>query len=166
MKISSVQLLEDWHLRLRFVQFAHYESAKSFEHLNYWIGVPAALFSAFVGTSVFASIGKTVDARFQIVVGLVSVLTTVLSSVQTFLRFSEKAENHRVAAARYGALRREVEEILTVGENITKDIITPLRREIDKLAEEAPHIPSRIWSRRKGVVKEDKENSVGLFNDQ
>jgi len=163
MQLSSDQLLKDWYLRLRFVQFAHYESAKAFEHLNYWIGIPTVFSSAFVGTSVFASLGKSVDTKFQIVVGLVSILTAVLSSLQTFLRFSERAEKHRIAAARSGALRRELEEILIMGETITKEITTCLRKEINRLSEEAPHIPARIWSRRKEVLEEDKKNSVGFF---
>jgi hypothetical protein len=165
MKTSSQNLLIDWYRRVRIVQFCHYESAKYFEHMNYWIGMPAVFLSTLVGTSVFASLGESIDKRFQILVGLVSVLSAALSGIQTFLRFSEKAEKHRMAAARYGALRREIEEILTVGENLTKEISTPLRQDIDRLSEEAPHIPEKIWSRRKELIKEDKENFVGLFNN-
>ena len=165
MKTPSQNLLTDWYRRVRIVQFCHYESAKSFERMNYWMGIPAVFLSTFVGTSVFATLGESIDKRFQIFVGLMSVSTAVLSGIQTFLRFSEKAEKHRMAAARYGALRREIEEILTMGEDLTKEISSPLRQDIDRLSEEAPHIPDKIWSKRKELIKEDKENFVGLFND-
>ncbi len=163
MRISTEELLGDWYRRLRFSQFAHYESAKSFEHLNYQIGIPVVVLSAFVGTSVFASLGKVTDEKLQILIGLTSVVTAALASIQTFLRFSERAEKHRIAAAKYGALRRKIEELLAMAGDVTKDATTALRKDMDRLSEEAPHIPERIWSRRQEVIEEDRANSVGLF---
>jgi hypothetical protein len=39
-----------------------------------------------------------------------------------------------------------------------------LRQRIDRLAEEAPQIPHRIWAQRHRVTKEDKDSLVGLLN--
>ncbi len=147
MVISKEELLQAWYRRMRESQFSHYEVAKSLEGFNYWLGLPSILLSTFVGTSVFAALGRTVDSRLQIFVGLVSVAAAMLSGVQTFLRFSERAEKHRSVAARYGALRREIEEILACGGEIPGERLTGLREKIDKLAEEAPSISSRIWTR-------------------
>lgn len=167
MNLSPEELLQDWYLRLRFAQYSHYEAAKSFDRMNYWLGVPVVIFSTFVGTSVFANIGEKVsNDNLKILLGLVSVLAATLSGIQTFLRFSERAEKHRVAAAKYGALRRQIEEILCSTDAVTRDIIAALRQEIDRLAEETPHIPERIWARRQEVLQKDKISSVGLLSKE
>lgn len=165
MAASTEELLEDWYRRLRYAQYAHYEAAKAFDCMNYWLGIPVVVLSTFVGTSVFASLGKLVDATVQISIGLISVLAATLASLQTFLRFSERAEKHRVAASKYGALRREIEELLATGGPIPPEAITPLRLGIDRLAEDAPHVPNRIWSKRQTVLEEDRANLVGLLRD-
>ena len=159
-------LLTDWYRRIRFAQFAHYEAAKSYDRMNYGLGIPVVILSTFVGTSVFANIVSTVDARFQILIGLVSVVAASLASLQTFFRFSEKAEKHRTAASKYGALRREIEEIMVLcNQEELKDSISNLRSRLDKLSEEAPHIPHQIWAKRKTVLKDDRENLIGLLNE-
>ncbi|MGJ3247656.1 MAG: SLATT domain-containing protein [Elainellaceae cyanobacterium] len=163
---TTEELLRDWYRRLRFAQFVHYEAAKMFERLNYWLGIPIVVLSTFVGTSVFANIGKLIDTRVQISIGLISVSAATLASLQTFLKFSERAERHRIAASKYGALRREVEEILATADDLTQETITPLRQKIDRLAEEAPHVPDKIWAKRKNVLKEDRDNLVGLPRDK
>jgi len=104
------QLLNDWYYRVRESQFSHYGAARYYGKFHYYIGIPAVILSGIVGTSVFASLGKQADPTYTIIIGLVSVLITVLSSLQTFLRFSERAEKHRIAGARYGAIRREIEQ--------------------------------------------------------
>ncbi|NJL46670.1 MAG: DUF4231 domain-containing protein [Leptolyngbyaceae cyanobacterium SM2_5_2] len=163
--MTAENLLSDWYRRIRFAQFAHYEAAKSYDRMNYGLGIPVVVLSTFVGTSVFANIGSTVDATFQILIGLVSVVAATLASLQTFFRFSEKAEKHRAAASKYGALRREIEEIMVLRSQADlKDAIPSLRSKVDRLSEEAPHIPHRIWARRKTVLKEDQENFIGLLD--
>ena len=167
MAASTDILLEDWYRRLRYAQFAHYEAAKAFDRMNYWLGIPAVVLSTLVGTSVFASLGEAqVDQRVQITIGLTSVLAATLAGLQTFLRFSERAEKHRITASKYGALRREIEEILSTGDSVTRDAITLLRQHIDRLAEEAPHVPHRIWSRRQDVLKDDASNLVGTLHNR
>ncbi|MBD2023793.1 SLATT domain-containing protein [Leptolyngbya sp. FACHB-711] len=145
MSTSTEELLEAWYRRLRESQFSHYEAAKAFERMNYWLGIPSVMLSTVLGTSIFATIGESVNTNVQILFGLVSVVAAVLTGLQTFLRFSERSEKHRAIAARYGSLRREIEELSAVGENFTREMITPLRESIDRLAEEAPNVPERIW---------------------
>jgi hypothetical protein len=60
---TKEELLRDWFRRLRESQFAHYESGKSYEHYNYRLGIPVVVLSTIVGTSVFASLGKSTFHR-------------------------------------------------------------------------------------------------------
>ncbi len=162
MVISVDQLLADWYQRIRFVQFCHYEAAKLYDRLNYALGIPVIGLSTLVGSSVFSQMGQSIEHWFQVGIGLTSFLAAVLASLQTFFKFSEKSERHRIAAAKYGALRREIEEILATHPQPDREVVNTLRQKLDRLADEAPPIPDRIWSRRQQVLTEDKQRSVGL----
>ncbi|HYW20003.1 MAG TPA: SLATT domain-containing protein [Nodularia sp. (in: cyanobacteria)] len=166
MATSPEELLISWYQRLRESQFSHYEAAKTFERINYWLGIPSVILSTIVGTSIFATIGESVDTKAQIMVGLVSVVAAALAGLQTFLRFSERAEKHRAVAARYGALRREIEEFLSVGESITRESLTPVRQSIDRLAEEAPNVPSKIWTKTQKALISDTARFLNDGNNQ
>ena len=96
---TSVQpLLEQWLRRARENQLQHWESARHYENLNYSLGIPVVVLSTTVGTTVFATLQKQVRLSVQVTVGAVSVLAAVLAGLQTFLRFSERAERHRSVA--------------------------------------------------------------------
>lgn len=60
------------------------------------------------------------------------------------MRLANRAEEHRVAGAKYGAIRREIEEILTYKSmtgNISLDNISEIRATLDRLATEVPATP-------------------------
>ena len=61
MAISTEDLLRSWFRRMLQSQVSHYETARALESYNYWLGLPAILFATFVGTSVFAALGRLVD---------------------------------------------------------------------------------------------------------
>jgi hypothetical protein len=77
------QLLLRWLRNCLRAQIGNYEAAGLFTRRNYWLGVPAVLLSAAVGTSVFAALGKNVDPLIQMAVGAVSVLAAVLRAPNT-----------------------------------------------------------------------------------
>lgn len=150
---NAKELLEKWLKRLRESQFAHYEAAKTLGQSSYALGIPALILSTLVGTSLFASIGKSLEPSTQILVGITSVLAAVLGALQTFLGFSDRAAKHRAIASRYGAARRRIEEILAVrGDAIPPDEISNLRKEIDSISEEAPNVSDKIWERTKNKL--------------
>jgi hypothetical protein len=159
-------MLENWYHRVRESQLSHYEAANIFESMNYWLGIPSIILSTILGTSIFATLGKSVDIIVQILFGLVSVIAAVLTGLQTFLRFSERSEKHRTIAARYGSLRRQIEELLSLEDSITKEVITPLRESIDRLAEEAPNIPERIWVITKKNLSTNSTRFLNRNNNQ
>lgn len=141
-------LLTEWFRRIVLSQQGHYNASAYFERLNYWMGIPVVILSAFVGTSVFATLEKNVDTRLRIVIGLISVIAAVLASLQTFFRFSDRSEIHRDFGGRYGALRREIEQIISFppsSEEELRQLLTDLRQRLDTLGTEAPEIPRWAW---------------------
>ena len=150
---STEELLQDWYRRAREAQFAHYEAAKPLASRNYWLGVPVAVLSGLVGTSIFATLQEQPDLAFKIGVGIISVLAAVLASLQTFLRFSERAEKHRAAAVRYGALRREVETAIAKGGPFEDKLVDGLREKLDSISSDSPEIPDRVWKKIETMLK-------------
>ena len=91
----------------------HYLTAARKASLHRWLGVPSVAITAITGTAVFATIqqnpGK--DPLWPIMIGVVLLTAAVLSSLQTFFRFSEEAERSTIAARRNNDIRRRLEHI-------------------------------------------------------
>lgn len=144
---SGETLLANWYQRMRVTKQGHYEAARRLESLHYKLGVPIMVLSTIAGTSVFAALGKSPDPLMQVAVGLVSISAGVLAALQTFLGASARAEKHRAAAARYGAIGRDVEVLQALSPSVRGDpqeVLDRLRTQLDDLALESPGFTDRI----------------------
>lgn len=101
------------------------------------------MLATFVGTAVFASLQKQPQVEWQIFVGLMSIAAAILSALQSFFAYPEKAERHRVAGARYNAIGREFELWLSMSE-ADLEKLEKLRARVDALSQESPHIPQSV----------------------
>lgn len=145
-------LLKAWERRVVIGLDAHYDASRYYIRRNYWIGIPAVTFATIVGTTVFATLEKEVQLEARIAVGLLSIGAAVLSGLQTFLGYSEKSEKHRVIGARYGAIAREIEQLMTVPSDHwieNRKALDLIRKQIDAIALEAPSLPDRLWAEAK-----------------
>lgn len=139
--MTTVEVLQEWYTRVVVTQRAHYLSADYFGTRKYWLGIPAVVLSTLVGTSVFATVQKQPELWLQITVGLASVAAALLASLQTFLGYAERAEKHRIAGAKYGALGRELEQLLASDAPASAEVIADVRKRLDELAVESPNNP-------------------------
>ena len=110
--LHDMTLVRQWHFAARVAHKAHIKSAARAESMNTLLGVPAWILSAIVGTAIFASLSQNPEGWQKIIFGLLSMLATVLTALQTHLGFSQLAELHRKSAGRYGTVRRQLEELL------------------------------------------------------
>ena len=156
---NQTELLTEWYTRVAVTQRAHYLSADYFGARKYWLGIPAVILSTLVGTSVFATVQKQPDLWLQITVGLASVAAALLASLQTFLGYSERAEKHRIAGAKYGALGRELEQLLSATAQWPDEKVAEVRKRLDDLAVESPNNPLPIYRRAGSASLEPKRES-------
>lgn len=154
------QVLEEWYQRVAVTQRAHYLSADQFGARKYWLGIPAVILSTLVGTSVFATVQKQPELWLQITVGLASVAAALFASLQTFLGYSERAEKHRIAGAKYGALGRELEQLRALDATPSEEAISEVRKRLDDLAVESPNNPLPIYRRAGSSVLEPTKSEV------
>jgi hypothetical protein len=115
------------------------------------LGVPVVVLTTFIGTSVFATLQDDISTGLKIFVGVISVTAAVLASLQTFLRFGERSEKHRVAGESWAALRREIDEMLALhptylaARGDPKSYLDDLRKRMDDTAALSPALGDRQW---------------------
>jgi hypothetical protein len=139
-------LVLKWMQRTRDSQIRHYTMADRLTARGRMLGLAVMGITTVTGTSAFLSLVATaVSPQVRIALGLTSMCATVLASLQTFLRYSERAELHRQAGARYGAIRRQLEAIHASDPYALelRDIAT-VRDELDHIAQHAPPVPRRV----------------------
>lgn len=147
---AVVERLRDWERRSAAAAEVHFQTAEYLGRWNLFLGIPVVVLSAIVGTSLFATLSKDVNVGIRITAGVISVIAAVLASVQTFLRFGARSEQHRVAAERWSAIRREIEKALALPPELAgnpKQLMDDVNVHMDDAAEKAPAMPDRRWKR-------------------
>jgi Petal formation-expressed len=142
--------LRDWGRRAAAASEVHFQTAENLSRWNVFLGIPVVVLSAIVGTGVFATLSEDVSPAVRIAAGTVSVIAAVLASVQTFLRFGSRSEQHRIAAERWAAIRREIETVLALSPESAgdpKQLLEQIKSHMDEAAEKSPAMPDRRWKR-------------------
>ncbi len=132
------ELMEQWHKHASLIKNAHYDAGRFYEKLFFMFGIPVIILSAITGgTEVF----EIVDQKIG---GVISLCIAVLAGLQTFLKFSQRSERHRISGARYSSIVRSLEEAMLALAESPKTAQTSLheiKKEMDSLANECPEIP-------------------------
>jgi len=153
--VNEDELLLKWIRRARESQKSHYDMADLLAARNRMFGIGVTALSALVGTTVFLSLVVEADSPWaRLAVGLVSIAAAVSAALQTFLRYAERAEAHRSAGARYGAVRRRLEAI-HAGDRGARDgrYVSEVREILDRLAEDSPSVPPRVFRRTQQTLR-------------
>lgn len=151
------KLIDQWRRGLRISVRAHYEAAKSYQRLHWWLSIPAIIISAALGTSVMVSIQHSAVGWIKTAMAILSVATVVLSSLLASLKFAERAERHKAATAQLTEVRHALEESM-VFNRLDQETISLLRKKWDDAERQAPTIPSRIYARAESLVgRREKE---------
>lgn len=160
---SIEDLYDSWYRRVAAAEHGHRVMADRMRRRHLLVGIPVVILTTLVGTSAFASISKAHGDSITflgadpdavlIVVGSISVLAAVLSSLQTFLRYATRAEGHRIAALRYETLRRDMATTLALpreARGAPDRSLDSVRNRMDRYAKESPTIGERTWERLAG----------------
>ena len=118
---DSEELLRGWLLHVHKERDRHEASARFCESRRYLFGGAAVVLSAVSGSTVFATIGDSLDARAVIGVGAISILAAVFAALQTFLDYPGRAARHHVAAVKYKGIIRELEQAFTTPLTVQTD---------------------------------------------
>ena len=149
---NTQELLDIWYNDLYLISHAHYEAAVYYQKMHRNFGIPITVLSAILGTSLFATINLNPDIWARIIAGLISFSVAVLSALNTYLNYIERAEKHRIAGSRFRSLLTEVELNQRLPINTEAEFRTwadDLRRRWDHLSLESVTVPPKIFEKHR-----------------
>lgn len=90
--------------------------------------------------------------------GIVSLVASILSGVNTFLNYGDLAITHSDAASKWGELRRHVEEVSVTSNdlNALDAAIKDIETKWSALAKTTPPIPEKTYAKVKKEVSKPK----------
>ncbi len=144
------ELIKEWHAGIRINVLAHYECSKLFERCHRLLGYPTVILSALAGTAFVSTLNDSSLKWARAGAVLLSLAVTVFASLQTFLRYAERAEKHKRAATEFGKLRRELEQIIALipAEGaVSAGDMQSIRTQWGELSTHAPSIPNQVYTR-------------------
>ena len=147
---SVEQLLKRWGEQASGLRLLHYNAFYKFRSKNIGITIPVIILQSLAGS---ASIGfntlfpEDIQHYAQIIVGAVSLTTSILITINNFLQYAELKQAHKTAMISYGKLSRDIRTILSLtrcdrppgGPYLDK-----CKHELDRLTEDSPIIPDDI----------------------
>lgn len=149
-------LIADWHRRCRQSQRLNYVTGNLYLTYHYIVGIMSIVLSTIVSSTFFNQINqqnvtKQSSTVIAYVAGSLSILVAILSALQTFFRFSEKSEKYKSSSAKYGAIRRQLELLMTqedISKNELERQLESIRSAMDDLAMNSLNIPARVKKRQ------------------
>lgn len=147
---TQAQLIVLWETRAFVAQKSHYESAVKLDRRNYLTGILGVVFSAVVGSAVFATLTTQGNVVWlKIGAGVISLFAAVLAGIQTFRHDGERAAKHRSVAAKFSILQRDLELLAT--RQVTNDelqfLLSEFNEKYKQLISEAPVADGRIFEK-------------------
>lgn len=143
MKTEQKSLLQSWRHELSILMRAHYSRSIIIRRMNYILGVPVIFISMAVASYIFFTINHNPSFWVKMIAGMLLLLSAILTSLQTFLKYSEQAENHRNASARYQSLHNAVDQRLAFAPKDERSLVDwcdKLRDRWDELNLEVPNV--------------------------
>jgi hypothetical protein len=138
-------LVLTWLKRCRESQFAHYEVAAKYASYHKKLGIPTIAVAALVSCSVFAVLKQNAGDLMKVAATSLSLLSVLLTSLQTFLKFSETSAAHNATAAEYSSIRRELEVIHATHEPKDPSVVSEMGKRISEIASKAPNISKKVF---------------------
>lgn len=159
MNLSEQGMLDAWCRRLETALHSHYQAANYFHMLH-------NIFSYGMATASLVILVSSIIPGTSALGGgaLIPILAAAIAGVslaQSGTNRAERAEQHRVTAAKYAAVRRELEEFDIFRNVMTKEDmlekLSEIRHHIDVLGKEAPSVPRIIYKLAKRRLRKDRE---------
>ncbi len=155
------RILDDTEFRIKKSQYAHWRARDVLDAYALWSTVAnvagGAVVSAVSATLITPGAPNALfGVDFKLVLLCAGAGVSVVSILQSVLKWSERAQSHFLAANAYSSLRREI-EVLRLAAADGGDATAQLEVIILKLrdlSETAPPVPAGLWNRAvRGLTK-------------
>jgi hypothetical protein len=132
----------------------HYHMGDTRARVHQMVGGAAIIVGAVASGGILKSVNSNPGYWLTLIAGGLTLLGTVLAGAQTFYKFGDIAESHRLAAANYGKSRDECDCLLIHLEGdgpfdaeAEREALCGLMKEIGDLDTSGPGINGRLYDR-------------------
>lgn len=154
-------------------RWLHGKCQGAYERINYWLTIPSIAVSALAGSATIGLPGLTNDPDITrwctTAIGLLTLSTGVLTSINQYMKTSQLAEAHRAAAVAYGKLYRAVSMELALRRDQRLngiEFLKAVRAEQDRLQDTSPVVLDSVIAEFREVVKSnDKLEKPEIVGD-
>jgi len=131
------------------MRWMHTQSQVYYDRWNFWLSVPSVTLTAFAGSATVSItiISPNIQTGITVVIGIITILTGVLTSINQLIKAPQYSEAHRIASIAYGKLFRVISNELALRRDQrvnAQDFLKIVRTEQDRLEESCPVIHSNI----------------------
>ena len=142
-------ILIDWADKAMCFRWLHGRAHQRYAKVNAFFTIPVIILSTLTGTANFAQEKFPIEYRGYAVmaIGGLNIIAGIITTIQQFLKISEKNEAHRVGAIAWDKFNRDIKIELAKRPQERINPIVMLKRskeEFDRLIETSPIIPNII----------------------
>lgn len=129
--------------------YLHKKSQALFSKFSNFLNIPCIILSSVAGTLSIGSgtIFSGSETMGSIGIGILSILISIMNTINSYFGFEKRSENHKLCHIQYGKLHRfiKIELSLPRNERVNpSDLLKIVREKYENLQEIAPLIPSKI----------------------
>ena len=148
-KVEEEHLLKGWADKSQCYQWMHLKAKQSYQRKNAWYTIPVIIISTITGTANFAQERFDDDLKptVAMIIGSMSIIAGIITTVSQFLKVSELNEAHRVASLSWGKFYRDInaELIRHPLDRMEPDqFMKYCKEEYNRLVEISPFIPKKV----------------------
>jgi hypothetical protein len=134
------------------MRWMHTKSQVYYDRWNFWLSVPSVTLTALAGATTIGltQLNPLAQTYVTIIVGVTTIATGVLTSVNQLLKAPQSSEGHRIASIAYGKLYRVISNELALRRDQrtnAQEFLKVIRVEQDRLEESCPVIHSNVIRR-------------------
>jgi|TARA_B110000211_G_C13917108_1_gene481008 hypothetical protein len=144
------QLLSEWGEIALCYAWIHNFSTRKYQRKNHNLAIPIIVLSTLTGVGNFATdsyIPEGYKQGFSAFVGGLNIFCGILGTLQSFLRYAQLYESHRMSALSWASLGRNIQIELALAHERRKpsrDFLKVARAQLDALLESSPTVDQDV----------------------
>lgn len=142
----------------------HGHSQKKYSRMSNLINIPVIILSTLAGASSIGS--EALFSGFQyasVIIGIVSIIVGILSTLQSYFNFEKTSEAHRISSIQYYKVYNFIKiELSLPRQQRTKieDFLKIIKQDLERLKEISPLIPDEVINKYKLYFNVDDYKDV------
>ena len=146
---DNEKILVEWCDIAQCYKWLNFRSHTRLSQMQAWFTIPAIVLSTITGTASFAqsTLPPNIQSFAPAIIGTINILVGILTTIQQYLKVSEKNEAHRVSSIAWDKFARNIRiELAKKPDERDKagHFIKMSRQEFDRLMETSPSIDDKI----------------------